>query len=74
MTVTVYTAPGCMPCKATFRKLDRLGIDYTPVDVSTDAEALAYCRSLGHQATPVVVAGDKHWSGYRPDLLDALAK
>lgn len=74
MSVTVYSSPGCQPCRATHRKLDELGIEFTPVDVSEDPEALALCRSLGYQQTPVVVAGDEHWSGYRPDLLKALAK
>jgi glutaredoxin-like protein NrdH len=72
-TITVYSRPACVQCDATYRMLDRLGLDYTTVDVEQDAEALAYVRSLGYLAAPVVVAGDQHWSGYRPDELKALA-
>jgi glutaredoxin-like protein NrdH len=72
-TITVYSRPACVQCDATYRMLDRLDLDYTTVDVEQDAEALAYVRSLGYLAAPVVVAGDQHWSGYRPDELKALA-
>jgi glutaredoxin-like protein NrdH len=28
--------------------------------------------SLGYSAAPVVVVGDEHWSGFRPDRLRGL--
>lgn len=77
MTVTVITSPNCQPCRATKRHLDRIGVAFSVVDVSEDAEAGAYARELGHLATPVVIVeeagGLRHWSGYRPRDLDALA-
>jgi len=30
--------------------------------------------ALGHRQLPVVVAGDEHWSGFRPDRLGHLAR
>ena len=72
MTITVYSQPFCQPCKATYRALDAAGLDYEVVDVTEDEQALEYVRSLGHQQSPVVVAGDQHWSGFRPDLLSTL--
>jgi glutaredoxin-like protein NrdH len=30
-------------------------------------------RGLGYLQAPVVVAGDTHWSGFRPDQISALA-
>ena len=36
MSITVYSKPACVQCTATTRALDRQGIDYTIVDVSTD--------------------------------------
>jgi glutaredoxin-like protein NrdH len=73
LSITVYSRPACVQCTATYRALDRAGLAYTPVDVSTDAEALAYVQSLGYLQAPVVVAGDRHWSGFRPDEIAALA-
>jgi len=71
--ITVYSQPNCQPCKATKRKLDQLGVNYRAVDVADDETALATIRGLGYQQTPVVVAGEQHWSGYRPHMLEELA-
>lgn len=68
----VYGQPNCQPCKATTRKLDRLGIQYLYRDVSEDQEAREEVIALGFQQTPVVVVGDESWSGYRPDRLTDL--
>lgn len=71
--VTVYSTPNCVQCKHTMRKLDQRGIPYRTHDLAADPQPLDELRSLGHQKAPVVVAGDQHWSGYRPDLIDTLA-
>lgn len=71
--ITVYTKPACPQCDATKRHLDRQGTVYTAVDVSMDMEGLATVRELGYAAVPVVVAGNVHWTGFRPDLLNVLA-
>ncbi|MBD8080108.1 glutaredoxin-like protein NrdH [Cellulosimicrobium arenosum] len=73
MSVTVYSKPSCVQCEATYRALDKKGVEYTVVDISEDAEALAMVRELGYLQAPVVVAGDEHWSGFRPDQISALA-
>lgn len=69
MTITVYSKPSCVQCTATYRALDKQGLSYNVIDLSEDADALDFVRSLGYQQAPVVVAGDNHWSGYRPDLI-----
>ncbi|MGE0221072.1 glutaredoxin-like protein NrdH [Mycolicibacterium sp.] len=73
MTVTVYTKPACVQCNATYKALDKLGIEYDVVDISLDNEARDYVMALGHLQAPVVVAGEDHWSGFRPDRIKALA-
>lgn len=70
--ITVYTAPQCPQCTMTKKLLDKRGADYTCVDLSTDSDALALVRELGYSAAPVVVAGDVHFSSFRPDALDRL--
>lgn len=70
--ITVYTAPRCVQCQATKRKLKELGADYTEVNVDNDNEARDFVMSLGYVAAPVVVAGDEHWSGFRPEKLTAV--
>lgn len=71
--VTVYTLPACVQCDSTKRLLTRNEIEYTTVDLSQDEAAMDMVRSLGYSAAPVVIAGDEHWSGFRPDKLAALA-
>lgn len=71
MTITVYSKPSCVQCTATYRALDKQGLSYNVVDLTEDANALDFVRSLGYQQAPVVVAGDDHWSGYRPDRIKA---
>ena len=73
MTVTVYTKDRCVQCNATYRALDAKGIAFEKVNVETDATALESVLAMGYQQAPVVVAGDDHWSGFRPDKIDALA-
>ncbi|GED11318.1 glutaredoxin-like protein NrdH [Cellulosimicrobium cellulans] len=71
--VTVYSKPACVQCDATYRALDRKGIEYTVVDISTDVDALEQVRALGYLQAPVVVAGEESWSGFRPDQITALS-
>ena len=73
LTITVYSKPACVQCTATTRALDRQGIDYTIIDVSADAEAYDLVQGLGYRQVPVVVAGEQHWAGFRPDMISALA-
>ena len=72
--VTVYTTPACPQCMTTKRWLDKRGIPYTEVDLAKDPDALAWAKSRGHQAAPVVVvstlARDTEWSDFRVDLLE----
>ncbi|OBJ56490.1 redoxin NrdH [Mycobacterium sp. 1423905.2] len=73
MSITVYSKPACVQCVATYKALDKQGIPYEKVDISLDVEARDYVMALGYLQAPVVVAGDDHWSGFRPDRIKALA-
>lgn len=73
MSITVYTKPSCVQCNATKRALQKNGLEFTEVDLTQDAEALATVKALGYQQAPVVFAGGDHWAGYRPDKIRALA-
>lgn len=72
MTVTVYTKPACVQCTATYRALDKEGIEYSSVDISEDPAARDFVMALGYLQAPVVVVGDEHWSGFRPDRIKSL--
>lgn len=78
MTVTVFSKPACVQCDATYRALDNKGIEYSSVDISQDAEALAYVQAAGALAAPFVEAkfpdgSVRTWAGFKPDEIMALA-
>lgn len=72
--VTVYSKPSCVQCVATKKALDKADIDYTVIDISQDDDARELVLGLGYKGVPVVVAGDNHWNGFRPDRLNELKK
>jgi len=70
--ITVYTKPACVQCNATYKALDKQGVAYDVVDITANADARDYVMALGYLQAPVVVAGNDHWSGFRPDRIKAL--
>ena len=72
--ITVYSKPACQSCRATYRYLDKTGLEYTIIDLTQDPEAAEYVASLGYLSAPVVVAGEDHWSGLKIDKINALAQ
>lgn len=73
-TVIVYGRPACVQCNATYRALDKKGIEYQKVNVADDLEAREYVQQLGYMQAPVVVATTGHWGGFRPDKIEELAE
>lgn len=75
-SITVYSKPACVQCSATYRALDKLGAEYTVVDIGEDDQARELVMGMGHLQAPVVVVttGDSttSWAGYRPDRIKAL--
>ena len=72
MTITVYSKPACVQCTATTRALDAKGLSYQVIDLSEDADAMTKVSAMGYRQVPVVVAGDDHWAGFRPDMIGRL--
>lgn len=73
MTITVYSKPACVQCTATTRALEAKGIAFDVVDLTEDDDAMERVTDLGYRQAPVVIAGEAHWSGFRPDLIGTLA-
>ncbi|WP_225027230.1 glutaredoxin-like protein NrdH [Xinfangfangia pollutisoli] len=73
MAITVYSKPACVQCTATTRALDARGLPYRVIDLTEDAEAMERVMALGYRQAPVVVAGEAHWAGFRPDMIGRLA-
>lgn len=73
MSITVYSKPACVQCTATTRALTARGIDYDLIDLTEDAAAMEMVTGLGYRQAPVVVAGEDHWAGFRPDMISRLS-
>jgi glutaredoxin-like protein NrdH len=73
MTITVYSKPACVQCTATTRALEARGLAYQLIDLTEDDDAMELVTSMGYRQAPVVVAGEAHWAGFRPDMIGTLA-
>ena len=75
--VTVYTTgPTCQRCTLTKNVLTRKGVPFIEVDIREQVAAREYVvDELGYTEAPVVVVDEHdHWSGFRPDQIDRIAK
>ncbi|TWI36945.1 glutaredoxin-like protein NrdH [Paracoccus sulfuroxidans] len=73
MTITVYSKPACVQCTATTRALDAKGLSYDVIDLTQDSTAMEKVTALGYRQAPVVIAGEEHWAGFRPDMIGRLS-
>ncbi|MGR3569044.1 MAG: glutaredoxin-like protein NrdH [Pseudooceanicola nanhaiensis] len=73
MTITVYSKPACVQCTATTRALEARGLDFQVIDLTEDDAAMSLVQEMGYRQAPVVVAGEAHWAGFRPDMIGRLA-
>ena len=73
MTI-VYTKPNCVQCNMTKRHMDKIGVEYTTVDITEDADALDKLIEMGYKAAPVVMTADgESWAGFQPEKINELA-
>ena len=71
--LTVYTLPNCIQCTLTKHALNKAGLVYETVDLTSDQAAADLVTQLGYRSAPVVTVGADHWTGFRPDKINALA-
>ncbi|EHL65367.1 glutaredoxin family protein [Cloacibacillus evryensis] len=75
MEVKVYSTDTCPWCTKVKEYLDKLGVKYTPVNVSTDrAAAMELVKKTKQMGVPVTTVGDKFVVGYNPSELEAVLK
>ncbi len=58
--LTMYSTSWCGYCRRLKMQLNDAGIDYTEIDIDSDAEAAAFVESVnrGNQVVPTVVFAD----------------
>jgi glutaredoxin-like protein NrdH len=71
---TVYTKSNCVQCDMTKRMMDKIGVEYTTVDIEENPEELQKLVDMGYRAAPVVMTEDgEMWSGFQPSKIEELA-
>jgi len=54
--------------------MDKIGVEYTTVDITEDSDALDKLIEMGYKAAPVVVTDEgTSWAGFQPQKIDELA-
>ncbi len=71
--VTVYTTPNCVQCNMTKRQFDKLGVEYSVVDLSENPLKAEEFKQKGYLAAPIVTTDTKTWAGFKPAKINSLA-
>ncbi|WP_034916473.1 MULTISPECIES: glutaredoxin-like protein NrdH [Erwinia] len=74
MRIIIYTKDNCVQCNATKNAMDKKGIAYQVVNLDQQPDEIEALRALGYRQVPVVMNGQDHWSGFRPDKISALSQ
>lgn len=74
--ITVYGREDCVQCVWTKRWLERLGHNYTDIDLDTDIDAASYLASLEPEVVtlPFVVTDTDSWCGFKLDKLRGIPR
>lgn len=68
--VTIYTTPSCPGCEATKRALNKAGVEFEAIDLSTRPDLVAKFKKQGLAQSPIVETQDgDRWSGFNPSKL-----
>ena len=89
IAVKVYSTPGCVQCNQTKKRLASHQIEFTEIDMTSDATAKEHAINLGsgpdgengYKSAPIVEIIDRddgrvidHWSGFRYDKIKRLVE
>jgi len=70
--ITVYSKNQCPQCVMTKNVLLQKGVKFNEINLDAQPDYANVVQQMGYRSVPVVAMPDKHWSGFRPDLLRAI--
>ena len=71
--LTVYTTPNCPGCKMTRRQLDKAGMAYEAVDLSSRPDLVEQFRAEGLRQAPIIETSDgRRTAGFDPARIKAI--
>ena len=53
--------------------MDKLGVEYSTINISDNPDELDKLIELGYRAAPVVITDSDSWAGFQPDRITGLA-
>lgn len=71
--IAVYTEPACVHAMFTFPALDRAKAASAAVSTRRTLCLMRRPDSGDYLQAPVVIAGEQHWAGFRPDAIKSLS-
>jgi glutaredoxin-like protein NrdH len=73
MSITVWSKPNCVQCRAVYRAFDKAGTAYEVKNLPDFPEELEAFKDMGLMGAPVVeAAGFPIFSGFDPDAIKAV--
>ncbi|MDR0788975.1 MAG: NrdH-redoxin [Bifidobacteriaceae bacterium] len=72
--VNLYSIPMCPQCDATKKEFKKNGISYNEISLQDVPEKIDEFADAGFMSAPIVVTDDQTWAGFRPDLIQGIAK
>ena len=70
--LTVYTTPNCPGCKMTRRQLDKAGVAYEAIDLSSRPDLVEQFRAEGLRQAPIIEVDGQRTAGFNPDRIKAI--
>lgn len=72
--VIIYSNPNCSQCEMTKKYLAANGVAFESKMINDSPEVLSLIAEKDYRAAPVVVAGDRSWSGFNREELLSLVE
>ena len=70
--LTVYTTPNCPGCQLTKRQLDKAGVAYEAVDLSSRPDLVEQFRAEGLRQAPIIEMDGRRTAGFDPARIKAI--
>jgi glutaredoxin-like protein NrdH len=70
MSVIVYSKNNCINCTATKNELNKRGVNFTEINMSTNRDALLKVKAMKFREAPVVVTDNDAWSGHNMEKIN----
>lgn len=72
--VRVYSVPGCPGCDLTTAQLEKAGVPFEKIDLSTRPDLIEQFHAEGLRSAPIIEKDGTRTAGFRPDRIKSIIK